>query len=572
MLLACLIFPLVAYASVLSQRKPDNPTYTNPVLPGWHSDPSCIHKDGTFFCVTSTFVSFPGLPVYASKDLINWRLISHVWNRESQLPGISWKTPGQQDGMYAPTIRFHKGTYYVICEYLGVGDIIGVIFKTTNPFDDASWSDPVLFKPSHIDPDLFWDDDGKVYAATHGITLQEIDLETGKLSPELNIWNGTGGVWPEGPHIYKKDGFYYLMIAEGGTGSNHAITIARARRITGPYESYENNPTLTNRGTQEYFQTVGHGDLFQDRKGNWWGLCLATRSGSRVSPMGREAVLFNATWEKGEWPVLQPVRGRMPSGLLPKPSRNVPGRGPFNSDPDDYDFRKRRSMPSNLVHHRVPREGTFSLSSKGLQIVPSRNNVTGKPLSQDEIELSGQRGLAFVGRRQTHTLFKFRVDIDFKPKLDEQEVGVSVFRTQLDHIDLGLVRLKDRGEKNSKLAFRFRATGARNVPSVKIVPAPKGWEKDMIRLQVASANQTHYKFEAMSVRGSKKLLIGTASASLVSGGSGEFVGSLLGAYATCNGQGSGLDCPKGGSAYVKHWRYIPVAQEIDKGVFDPVQE
>ncbi|KAF4966704.1 hypothetical protein FSARC_5648 [Fusarium sarcochroum] len=569
MFLTWVLFPLLVIGSALRERHPANPTYTNPVLPGWHSDPSCIHHDGIFFCVTSTFISFPGLPVYASRDLINWRLISHAWNRESQLPGISWKTKGQQEGMYAATIRYHKGTYYIVGEYLGVDDNIGVIFKTTNMFDEASWSDPVLFSPTHIDPDLFWDDDGKVYAATHGVTLQEIDLKTGKLGSEVNIWNGTGGVWPEGPHIYKRDGYYYLMIAEGGTGSDHSITIARARKITGPYESYENNPILTNRGTSEYFQTVGHGDLFQDSKGNWWGLCLATRSGSGVSPMGREAVLFNATWEKGEWPVLQPVRGRMPGELLPKPNRNVPGNGPFNSDPDDYDFRKTRKMPAHLVHHRVPKEGTFTFSQKGLQIIPSRNNITGKPLSKDEIELSGQRGLAFVGRRQTHTLFDFSIDIDFNPDLDEQEAGITVFRTQLDHIDLGVVRLppKKGAQKHSRLAFRFRATGAKNVPATRVVPVPKDWEKHTIRLQIKTANQTQYSLEAVNVHQSRRLKIATVSASLVSGGSGEFVGSLLGAYATCNGQGSGQECPKGGNVYVRRWKYEGIAQEIDRGVF-----
>ncbi|KAF5570549.1 xylosidase arabinosidase [Fusarium pseudoanthophilum] len=564
-----LLCPLLAMGSALHETKTDVSTYTNPVLPGWHSDPSCIQKDGLFLCVTSTFISFPGLPVYASRDLVNWRLISHVWNREKQLPGISWKTAGQQQGMYAPTIRYHKGTYYVICEYLGVGDIIGVIFKTTNPWDESSWSDPVTFKPTHIDPDLFWDDDGKVYCATHGITLQEIDLETGELSPELNIWNGTGGVWPEGPHIYKRDGYYYLMIAEGGTAEDHAITIARARKITGPYEAYKNNPILTNRGTSEYFQTVGHGDLFQDTKGNWWGLCLATRiTAPGVSPMGREAVLINGTWNKGEWPKLQPVRGRMPGNLLPKPTRNVPGNGPFNADPDNYNLKKTQKIPPHFVHHRVPREGAFSLTSKGLHIVPSRNNVTGSVLPGDEIELSGQRGLAFIGRRQTHTLFKYSVDIDFKPKSDDQEAGITVFRTQFDHIDLGIVRLPTTqgSNKKSKLAFRFRATGAQNVPAPKVVPVPDGWEKGVISLHIEAANATHYNLGASSHRG-KTLIIATASASLVSGGTGSFVGSLLGPYATCNGKGSGVDCPKGGDVYVTQWTYKPVAQEIDHGVF-----
>src|SRR5690606_14319025 len=116
-------------------------------------------------------------------------------------------------------------------------------FRTTDPFDDDAWSDPLLFSPEAIDPDLFWDDDGKVYAATQGIILQELDLETGELSqPPIEIWTGTGGVWPEGPHIYKRDGYYYLLIAEGGTATDHAITIARSENIDGPYEAYENNP------------------------------------------------------------------------------------------------------------------------------------------------------------------------------------------------------------------------------------------------------------------------------------------------------------------------------------------
>lgn len=162
--------------------------------------------------------------------------------------------------------------------------------------------------------------------------------------------------------VYKKDGWYYLMIAEGGTELDHAITIARARRITGPYEGYENNPILTNRGTDEYFQTVGHGDLFQDADGNWWGACLATRSGPEweVYPMGREAVLFPVTWEEGEWPILSPVRGEM-SGPLPLPADRdtVPGDGPFVSDPDVYDFAEGTAIPRNLVYWRVPRDGAF---------------------------------------------------------------------------------------------------------------------------------------------------------------------------------------------------------------------
>src|SRR4051812_21797889 len=193
-----LILLCCSHAFSISQRSGPNSTYYNPVLPGWHSDPSCIQIQGTFFCVTSTFIAFPGLPIYASKDLINWKLVSHVWNRESQLPGLSQNTTGQQHGMFAATLRYHDGTFYAICEYLGMSyGTVGVLFKTQDIFSNKAWSDPVIFHPTKIDPDLFWDN-GKVYSATQTIILQELDIKTGALSqPPIGLWNGTGGVWPE---------------------------------------------------------------------------------------------------------------------------------------------------------------------------------------------------------------------------------------------------------------------------------------------------------------------------------------------------------------------------------------
>ncbi|KAK6951018.1 hypothetical protein Daesc_007547 [Daldinia eschscholtzii] len=565
-------------ASVVSSAavQAGNSTYYNPVLPGWHSDPSCTQVDGTFFCVTSTFISFPGLPVYASKDLVNWKLISHAWNRESQLPGISWNTTGQQQGMYAATIRYRDERFYVICEYLGTprGDI-GVLFKSDDPFSDEAWSDPVTFPVEKIDPDLFWDDDGKTYVATQGIILQEIDLETGEVSqPPISLWNGTGGVWPEGPHLYKKDGWYYLMIAEGGTQMDHSITIARSRNLTGPYEAYENNPILTNRGTDEYFQTVGHGDLFQDANGNWWGMALATRSGPEfeIYPMGREAVLFPVTWEEGEWPVLQPVRGKMSGWALPPTNRDIPGDGPFNSDPDVYDFAEGTAIPRNLVYWRVPRDGAFSVTSKGLQIIPSRNNLTGTPYSTTTPELSGQQGLSFIGRRQTDTLFSFSVDLTFAPRQVGQEAGVTVFLTQVNHIDLGVVLLtkssnstcasRRRREAKTHLALRFRAEG---LPESRTVGVPEEWLDGPIRLHIETANATHYNLAAAPAADPyARILVGTASAGLMSGGNGSFVGSLVGAYATCNGAGAGVVCPEGGEAYLTRWRYSGAGQYISE--------
>ncbi|KAH7066293.1 glycosyl hydrolase [Paraphoma chrysanthemicola] len=558
-------------AGALAQYATNNATFTNPALPGWNSDPSCVRIDDTFFCVTSTFIAFPGLPIYASKDLRNWKLISHAWNRESQLPGVSWSTTEQQMGMYAATIREHEGEIYVVCEYLGIpGGIKGVLFKTTDPFDDKAWSDPVIFSPSKIDPDLFWDDDGTLYVATQGIVLQTLDPKTGELSqPPIPLWNGTGGVWPEGPHIYKRDGYYYLLIAEGGTGTNHAVTIARAKNITGPYEAYEGNPILTNRKTKEYFQTVGHADLFQDAAGSWWGMALATRSGPeyKVYPMGRESVLFPVTWEEGEWPVLQPVRGNM-SGWpsMPAMSLDVPGSGKWHSHPDVYDFKANSSVPNNLVHWRVPAEGAFQITEEGLEVRPSRNNLTGIPFG--DVELSGQRGLSFIGRRQTDTLFKYSVDLVSTPQSADQEAGVTIFLTQVNHIDLGVVYLQESNATNSKgrLHIRFRVESQNvgvAVPQEQLVPVPAEWEASPIRLEISTPNNVTYELSAMSAENPQESLkIGTASAALVSGGNGTFVGSLIGAYATCNGAGEGVQCPGGEAAVFKRWRYEGLGQQI----------
>lgn len=565
---SALLSAVAVATPVFANGETTNSTYENPTLSGWHSDPSCTQVNGTFFCATSTFIAFPGIPIYASTDLINWRLISHAWNRESQLPGISWNTWGQQDGMYAPTLRYRDGQFYVICEYLGQSEgIIGVVFKSTDPFSDAAWSDPVIFHPTKIDPDLFWDDDGKVYAATQGIILQELDLETGELSePPISLWNGTGGVWPEGPHLYKKDGWYYLLIAEGGTATDHAVTIARARNITGPYEAYEHNPILTNRGTDELFQTVGHADLFQDVDGNWWGMSLATRSGPeyKIYPMGREAVLFPVTWKEGEWPVLEPVRGKMSGWPLPPTNRDVPGDGPFNSDPDEYDFEEGSQIPPHFIHWRVPREGTFSVTSGGLQVVPSRNNLTGSDLWSQPSELTGRNGLAFIGRRQTYTEFKFGVDLTFKPQSVGQEAGVTVFLTQVNHIDLGLVLLEANTTSGTQLAFRFRAEGTGTRPEPIIVPVPADWADGAIRLLIEATNDKEYSLVAAPASDPEnRLPIATASGALVSGGSGSFVGSLLGTYATCNGAGTGDVCPEGGEALFKRWSYVGTAQKVE---------
>lgn len=260
-----------------------NSTYTNPILPGFHPDPSCVFVpawNNTFFCVSSSFLAFPGLPIHSSQDLKTWTLISNALHRPDQLPGITGVN-AKTGGIWAPTIRFHDDTFYItttlVYDSRASNDSSrwdNVIFTSNNPYGPDSWTVPTHFKFDGYDTSPFWDDDSTAYivgaslwTSRPGIHLAAINLETGDVGPQATLWNGTGGIAPEGPHVYKKDGWYFLLITEGGTFTGHMVTVARSRSIRGPYESFPGNPILSNANTTEYFQAVGHADLFQDGLG-----------------------------------------------------------------------------------------------------------------------------------------------------------------------------------------------------------------------------------------------------------------------------------------------------------------
>jgi hypothetical protein len=562
-----------------------NSTYYNPILAGWNSDPSCVHVGDTYYCATSTFDAFPGLPIYASEDLTNWKHISNAWNRKEQLPGINLQTKDQQSGMFAPNLRFHNGLFYMTCVYTGVNttsEINGTIFTTPDPFDDEAWSVPFVWEAPFrtIDPDLFWDDDGTAYLTWSGIKQQTIDLPTGTLSHMTSIWNGSIGVHAEAPHIYKKDGYYYLLAAEGGTQLGHSATIARSSKVTGPYEANPANPILSNVNTTGLFQTVGHADLFEDDNGNWWGIALTTRSGPDYSvfPMGREAALFPVTWNEGEWPFASQVQGVMNGWELPAFDRNVSGTGPFNGDPDIIDFTPGTSLPLNFLHWRYPANGSFVVSAAGhpdsLQVLPSRANLTGIQDSADP-DLNGQSGIAFVGRRQTDSLFKFEVDVSFCPDQAVYEAGATMFFTQWQHLDVGIV--SDQAADNSSDLSSKIVLRATNATSTEIsTPVPASWSAHpdkTVRLTIQAVNTTHYRFSAAPVANlNSVLLLGDLSSALVSStwGGSQGAGSavLVGIYATTNGavlHESNATADQ--HAYFSRWRYTGRGQEVDFGTF-----
>jgi beta-xylosidase len=343
--------------------------------------------------------------------------------------------------------------------------------------------------------------------------------------------------------MYRKDGYYYLSIAEGGTELGHLQSMARSKNISGPYEGYPGNPILTNRNTTEYFQAIGHADLFQDASQNWWGVALSTRSGptwdvfpdikndsvlyraNSTYPMGRETVLFPISWREGEWPIMEPVRGVMSGWPLSPSAKKLPGDGAFIKDPDILDFAPGSKLPSHLVHWRAPDPSSYVVSPpeypNTLRLKSSKSNLTGS----SNIDL--RHGLTLVMRRQTDTLFTYSVDISFIPQARGEEAGITIFLTQFQHIDLSIVLIQT--VKGLVPHFRFQ-TVSENVtlPGTKITPVPRSWSRQPIRLQIQAINETHYCFTAMSSSNPLNgLPIGYGLAHIVSGGTGRYTGINL---------------------------------------------
>ncbi|KAI8674682.1 GH43-C2 domain-containing protein [Fusarium keratoplasticum] len=540
--------------------------FTNPILPGWNPDPSCIFVpewDNTFFCVTSSFMIFPGLPLYSSKDLVNWKLGCNILNRRRQVPELGLHE-AQDNGIFAPTIRYHDKRFYVIVEYVTIGDAeasFGLVFSSSDPFDPDSWTDPLVFRQPQLilDPDIFWDDDGRVLVQAASFRQEivqfEIDLGTGATGPEKTLWKGTGGIAPEGPHLYKKDGWYYLLIAEGGTDLPHCVTIARSRSPSGPFEGFADNPILTNRNTSEYFQTIGHADFFRDGDGNWWGVALATRSGPEYVnyPMGRETVLFPVSWAENDWPRPEPVRGRMNTLYLPKSDPGIIGFRQLVDEGDELDFSVGSNLPLHFVHWRFPPEGSVTISPPGhvksLRLVSSQQSLAGK--------FKDGQGLTFVGRRQTSTLFNFSIELQSPLILYEnEEVGVTVFLTELQHASIGVTWARS---EHSVLRphLRFRQTGSCSDDDLTPIPDSSSGR---IKLSIKTENALEYAFSVIILDENSQdrgfYMSRTAPTSTTSGGAGRWGGSLLGVYATTNG---GLDKSE---VHVSCWMYENLGQMI----------
>jgi alpha-N-arabinofuranosidase len=389
-------------------------TYTNPVIPGFYPDPSVCRVGDDYYLVNSTFEYFPGVPVFHSKDLIHWNQIGHCIHRKDQIDG--------EINIFAPTIRYHEGTFYMITTNVSHKGNFFVTAK--NPA--GPWSDPIWVDMPEIDPDLFFDDNGKAYVITSKFELAEIDIETGELLTERHkIWNSTGGRYPEAPHIYKKDGFYYLMAAEGGTEEAHMVTIARSHNIWGPYIDNPSNPIATHvnvAGMGLPIQGIGHADIIQAHDHSWWMVIHGYRSVTGYPPhhiLGRETCLVPVSWPKGGWPVVNgngTVAVDMTCPTLPQaPFANEKGRADFDNP--------QLGLEWNYV--QVPDENTYELNiGKGTLALKGSARTIGEKGSP-----------TFVGRRLTDIQFEATTRMQFNPENENEEAGM-VLLNNGSHFDI----------------------------------------------------------------------------------------------------------------------------------------
>lgn len=507
-------------------------TYRNPILSGFYPDPSICRVGDDYYLVTSTFEYYPGLPIFHSRDLVHWRQLGHVLDRPSQLPLDDVRPSG---GLYAPTIRCSQGVFYVINTLVdGKTKAGNFIVTATDPA--GPWSEPYWLETAPgIDPSLFFDDDadtnrrGRVwyvgnrmarnsqYEGHTEIWLQELDLQAMCLVGEARVlWDGAvkGAVWSEAPHLYKIQGRYYLMTAEGGTAHHHAVSIARSDVITGPYEANRGNPILTHRhlGLDYPIVGTGHADLVDTPSGEWWMVLLAMRPyGGYFYNLGRETFLVPVRWEDG-WPIVSPGTGRVEFSY---PVPDLPERRwPVAPARDHFEA---ATLAAHWNFLRTPRAEFWSLSERPgylrLQLRPQR--------------LSQPTNPSFVGRRQQHIHFVAQAALEFSPQTENECAGLALVQNNEFHFCLVVTR------------------GVETV--VRLIKRAQGVEETLAE-QAVDARQLYLKVEAHEQAYSFYVAIepdewrpiaeeidGRILSTPVAGG---FVGAYIAMYASSNGQPS----------------------------------
>lgn len=420
----------------------------NPILPGFNPDPSICRVGEEYYIATSTFEWYPGVQIHRSRDLANWHLVSRPLTRAAQLD-----MRGNPDscGIWAPCLTYADGLFWLI--YTDMKRYEGNFkdghnYLVTAPSIEGPWSDPVYLNASGFDPSLFHDEDGRKWLVNlkwdyrqqeggdrfGGILLQEYDPERKRLvGPIRTIFTGTSMKLTEGPHLYRRDGWYHLLVAEGGTGYNHAVTMARSRELTGPYAVHPDNPVLTTRDDAENpLQRAGHADLVDTPDGETFlvHLCSRPLPGTRRSPLGRETAIQRAVWGEDGWLRLA-HGGSAPALEVPMPG--VEQRVPAAEEA--YEF-KPGKLPADFQWLRTPvPERLFSLSERpGFLRLYGRESV-GSWFEQ-----------ALVARRQDRHCCSAETELEFEPDDIQQFAGLIAYYNRFKFHYLA-VTLNDSGDK-----------------------------------------------------------------------------------------------------------------------------
>ncbi len=436
-------------------------TYQNPVLAGYFPDPTITKRtnaDGSedFYMAVSSFVMTPGLPILHSKDLINWQLIGHALERDSQ-----FDMRGQQisQGIYAPTIRYHDGLFYLINTTVATKTTKGGNFILTATDPAGPWSDPIwLPEVPGIDPDIFFDDDGKIYithnAEAPGEALYEghraiwlwqydpLQKAVLKDSKKLLVNGGVDlakkPIWIEAPHLIKHNGWYYLICAEGGTADQHSEVVFRSKSLNEPFVPWEKNPILTQRdlapNRPDPVTTAGHADFVQLADGSWWAVFLATRAyDEQYFNAGRETFLLPVSWQDG-WPMILPQGEVIP--MRPALPESLVGKMPKVADPLTGNFSWRDDFTTSTLSKqwyqlREHSKTKLNLDGQQLQLNPAASLAT---LEQP----------AFVARRQQHLHFDASTALQLPAA--GSSAGLVAFQNEQYHYYLGVRRHPDGAE------------------------------------------------------------------------------------------------------------------------------
>ncbi|WP_314402053.1 glycoside hydrolase family 43 protein [Stenotrophomonas rhizophila] len=505
--------------------------FRNPILAGFHADPSIVSANGRFYLVNSSFTYFPGIPVFESVDLVHWKQIGNVIDRPGQLDfdGLSVSR-----GIFAPAIAYHDGMFYVVTTAVDSGgNFIATARDPAGPWSDPHWLPGV----EGIDPSLFFDDDGTVYLLNNdvppgpqryeghrAIWMQQIDLAAFKpVGPRKVLIDGgvepaKNPIWIEGPHLYKRDGWYYLSDAEGGTGPQHSQVVLRSRDVWGPYVPYAGNPILTQRDLPDDrplpITNAGHADLVEGPDGSWWAVFLASRNyDTRHYNTGRETYLLPVEWRNG-WPIILPAGQAIPYAVkAPAWMQGEASQAPSTGNFVDRDAFDAPVLGTGWVHVRVPKQAWADLRGR-----PGSLAVHPLPENLDTL-----RNPAFLGRRQQH--LRFEASTAMTRPAAGVAAGLAAFQSEAYWYFLGVRSLS--GDRVAVfLEARDGGGASRTLASRELDATPS------LRLRIAGdAGHYAFAFDTGDGRGWQTLADNVDGTVLSTDRAGGFVGALLGPFA-----------------------------------------